>query len=353
MAVPRAVTSDHFYDAILDRRHVYYFDPPALDRHRYVATWFHDQEIHDFVGAHLHLVNDLTARTYNLLDQKKRPRHDWKQYFFDRFCHGSVLQVVQQLENDNRGDDDDRRKHRLDSFPRTALSSVLSGKDNEKRRGEVVMDREQIARHARDLAATCEKTFGTEADDPAIVDDYLERLGFCVDPWLATTDEAWQLDVFYGEFLEAWEGREAGGDVDDSSRKAAHYVRYAIHLTLELWHEERSLFDEFLKDFSDYATLEELDEYVRQKDDQLISAIRQMAKEYQPQAENEYEARKGKRDIVRALKKRLRDWREGCHAIRAKALRVKDENDGFRVIIEDGLLVDVSGLQRDTKEQGA
>src|SRR5262249_2616485 len=72
-----------------------------LDRHKYVATWFHDQNIHDFVGAHLHLVNDLTARTYNLLDQKKRAGHDWRKYFFDRFCHESVLLTVQQLENDS------------------------------------------------------------------------------------------------------------------------------------------------------------------------------------------------------------------------------------------------------------
>jgi hypothetical protein len=96
-----ASNNDHFYSAILDRGHVFYFDPPAKERHRYVATWFHDQEIHDFVGANLHLVNNLTARTYNLLDQKKRAGHDWRQYFYDRFCHATVLLMVQQLENDN------------------------------------------------------------------------------------------------------------------------------------------------------------------------------------------------------------------------------------------------------------
>ena len=94
-----ASSHDHFYDAILDRGHVFYFDPPVLERHNYVATWFYDQEIHDFVGAHLHLVNNLTARTYNLLDQKKRAGHDWRRYFMDRFCHDTVLQAVQELEN--------------------------------------------------------------------------------------------------------------------------------------------------------------------------------------------------------------------------------------------------------------
>ena len=95
-----AGNADDFYAALLDRGQVFYFDPPVLDRHKYVATWFHDQEIHDFVGANLHLVDSLTARTYNLLSQKKRAGHDWKQHFFNRFCHGSVLEVVQQLEND-------------------------------------------------------------------------------------------------------------------------------------------------------------------------------------------------------------------------------------------------------------
>ena len=96
-----ASNSDRFYEAILDRGHVFYFDPPVLERHKYVATWFHDQEIHDYVGANLHMVGNLTARTYNLLEQKKRAGHKWKQYFLERFCHDSVLLAVQQLENDD------------------------------------------------------------------------------------------------------------------------------------------------------------------------------------------------------------------------------------------------------------
>jgi hypothetical protein len=94
-----ASRQDGFFEAVLDRGHVFYFDPPVLARHMYVATWFHDQGIHDFVGANLHRVDNLTARTYNLLYQKKSAGHDWQAYFFDRFCHENVLQVVQQLEN--------------------------------------------------------------------------------------------------------------------------------------------------------------------------------------------------------------------------------------------------------------
>ena len=96
-----ATRSDQFYAAILDRGHVFYFEPSAVERHRYAASWFYDQEIHDFIGANLNMVNTLTERTYNLLAQKKAAGHDWRQYFLDRFCRVSVLQVVQRLENDD------------------------------------------------------------------------------------------------------------------------------------------------------------------------------------------------------------------------------------------------------------
>jgi len=95
-----ASRQDGFFEAVLDRGHVFYFDPPVLARHQYVATWFHDQEVHNFVGANLHLTHGLSARTYNLLTQKKSAGHNWREYFFDRFCHDNVLQVVQKLEND-------------------------------------------------------------------------------------------------------------------------------------------------------------------------------------------------------------------------------------------------------------
>lgn len=96
-----ASTNDHFYHAILDRGHVFFFDPLLIERHRYVATWFHDQEIHDYVGSHLNLVSDLTARTYNLLHQKKSAGHDWREYFHQRFCRPSGLSAVQELEHDD------------------------------------------------------------------------------------------------------------------------------------------------------------------------------------------------------------------------------------------------------------
>lgn len=135
-----ASSNDHFYEAILDRGHVFYFDPPVLERHKYAATWFHDQEVHNFVGANLHMANDLTARTYNLLDQKKRAGHDWRNYFFDRFCHGSVLQVVQQLENDDAYNTVEERVH---EFIRRGLGcrrTYFSFKDELLAAGQLVLE---------------------------------------------------------------------------------------------------------------------------------------------------------------------------------------------------------------------
>lgn len=98
----RFTGNDVFAAAILDRCQVFYFDPPPLERHRYIATWFCDQEVHDFVGANLPLIGPglLTARLYNNLRDQKLAGQDWRQYFFDRCCSASLSEVVQHFEND-------------------------------------------------------------------------------------------------------------------------------------------------------------------------------------------------------------------------------------------------------------
>ncbi len=90
---------DPFFRAIQDRGHMLYFAPPPLECHRYAASWFYDQQIHDFIGQHLHLVNRLSARVYNTVAWQKKAGHDWRQYFLDRYCLDNVLLLVQQLEN--------------------------------------------------------------------------------------------------------------------------------------------------------------------------------------------------------------------------------------------------------------
>jgi hypothetical protein len=94
-------SKDPFYAAILDRGHLLYFDPPPVEIHTYVATWFHDQEVFDFIGSHLHHVVGLTARAYNLTAEKKAAGLDWKAFFISRYCDDSLkLWLVQKLVND-------------------------------------------------------------------------------------------------------------------------------------------------------------------------------------------------------------------------------------------------------------
>ena len=212
------------------------------------------------------------------------------------------------------------------------------------------MDREQIVRYARELAATCEKTLGIDPDAPDVVDDHLKKIGFCVDPYRATTEEAKQLAEFLEAFCSAWSQREAGGKSDHRVRDAADNVMFAIRMTLDVWHDEHSLVDEFWSDFSDYATVEDLDEYIRKKDVRIVAKLRRVANKYRSEAETEYQALEEDRSLRRRFKQLLNDWREGCRAIRAKAFRVQDENGGFRVVVENGLLVDVYALRRDAGE---
>src|SRR5262249_61191378 len=50
--------------ALEDRGHLLVFAPSALEVHRQAAGWYWDQEIFDFVAAHLHLVAQHSLRLY-------------------------------------------------------------------------------------------------------------------------------------------------------------------------------------------------------------------------------------------------------------------------------------------------
>jgi hypothetical protein len=73
-------------EALEDRAHKVYFDPTADEVHQYVHGWFEDQEIHDFVGEHLHLITRPSIRELYILAQERKnagPRpdgEDWKAY---------------------------------------------------------------------------------------------------------------------------------------------------------------------------------------------------------------------------------------------------------------------------------
>lgn len=69
------------YDAIVDRAQFLYFDPTPLEIHKNTALWFWDQEVFDFIGEHLHIINSskLSSRTY-VKAYERKPKGDWKEF---------------------------------------------------------------------------------------------------------------------------------------------------------------------------------------------------------------------------------------------------------------------------------
>ena len=59
------------HEAIQSRAIVLYFDPTNLEIHRAVASWFWDQEIHNWFGHHLHRLSPLDMRWYRTADADK------------------------------------------------------------------------------------------------------------------------------------------------------------------------------------------------------------------------------------------------------------------------------------------
>ncbi len=93
----------HEYDAIADRGHILYFDPTPLEIHKRTAVWFWDQDIHDFIGEHLHILDPakFSARTY-VKAWERRCKGDWKEFLARHCFKQSSDQLLLALENDPR-----------------------------------------------------------------------------------------------------------------------------------------------------------------------------------------------------------------------------------------------------------
>lgn len=89
------------YEAIADRAHIIYFDPTPLAIHTEVGRWFYReaQEIYDWIGNHLHLMEKLSARTYLKAWERWRAGRDWIKFLEERCCYSSIMQVLQELES--------------------------------------------------------------------------------------------------------------------------------------------------------------------------------------------------------------------------------------------------------------
>jgi hypothetical protein len=87
--------------AVEDRGLRVSFEPSALEVHCRVAEWYWDQQIFDFVGAHLHLLERPSMRLYVLAWQMKKAGLDWRSYVRQRLLVGKAL-LVAQLREDRR-----------------------------------------------------------------------------------------------------------------------------------------------------------------------------------------------------------------------------------------------------------
>jgi hypothetical protein len=87
--------------ALEDRGHVLLFEPTALEVHLQAATWFWDQEIFDFVAAHVHLISQHSLRTYPQAGELKQAGLDWQTAVLSRCLTGPGL-VVARLKANSR-----------------------------------------------------------------------------------------------------------------------------------------------------------------------------------------------------------------------------------------------------------
>ena len=91
------------YDAIVDRGQFIFFDPSSLEIHKNTALWFWDQEIFDFIGTHLQIIDSrkLSARAY-IKAYERKPKGDWKEFISRRYFTQSGEQWILALESDTK-----------------------------------------------------------------------------------------------------------------------------------------------------------------------------------------------------------------------------------------------------------
>ncbi len=87
--------------AVADRGHVVFFEPTALEIHLRVADWFWDQDVFNFVGAHLHLAERLSMRDYHLAWELRESGLDWRRWLLARWGLTGARLLVASLKADD------------------------------------------------------------------------------------------------------------------------------------------------------------------------------------------------------------------------------------------------------------
>jgi hypothetical protein len=77
--------------ALEDRGHLLHFEPTALEVHTRTASWFWDQEVFDWIGQHLHLIERPSMRLYLAAWELKVAAMDWRGNLLSRWLAGPRL----------------------------------------------------------------------------------------------------------------------------------------------------------------------------------------------------------------------------------------------------------------------
>ncbi len=87
-------------EAILSRAVVLYFDPTNSELHRAVASWYWDQEIHDWFGQHVNRLRAFEPRWYLIAFQDKSVGRDWRRIAIKAHALDRTSAIIQDVEAD-------------------------------------------------------------------------------------------------------------------------------------------------------------------------------------------------------------------------------------------------------------
>lgn len=104
--------------ALLDRGTVVFFDPDPAEIHKYVGTWFQDEEVYRFIGQNLDQIPQHSIRLYVQAEEQKRNGLDWKSVLIETWTNeqpkGKASErLVRELLEDQRYRTE---KERIDAF---------------------------------------------------------------------------------------------------------------------------------------------------------------------------------------------------------------------------------------------
>ena len=100
--------------ALEDRGHLLLFEPSPLEVHARTAGWFWDQEVFDWVGAHLHLIQRPSMRVYRAAWELKSAGLPWKGCLLERWLSGPRLLVARLRSDTSFATEEDRARAFVD-----------------------------------------------------------------------------------------------------------------------------------------------------------------------------------------------------------------------------------------------